>query len=67
MKSRKVTWTSAAYRDHSCSENSCIVTFDVGYRVIKPVPGLDKWDGTSVINETWINTGGEWWYINKKK
>lgn len=67
MRSRKVRWTSAEYRKHDCTENSCSVTFDVGYRVIKPVPGLDKWDGSSLIDETWINTGGEWWFIEKKK
>lgn len=67
IRSRKVRWTSAEYKEHSCTENSCKLTFDVGYRVLKPVPGLDKWDGTNLIEETWINTGGEWWYMDKKK
>jgi hypothetical protein len=67
IQSRKVIWTSAEYRDHSCEENSCTVTFNVGYRVYKPAPGMDKWDGKSLHHETWIKTGGNWWFVDKKK
>jgi hypothetical protein len=67
IRMRRVLWTSADYRDHSCEDNRCKVRFDVGYKVHKPVPGLDEWDHTSVIEDTWVKTGGEWWYLPKKQ
>jgi hypothetical protein len=66
IRSRRVIWTSAQYREHSCVENSCTVLFDVGYRVVQPVPGLDKWDGSDELEEKWVKTGGQWWYLPKK-
>lgn len=66
LRMRRVKWTSATYKSHECSENRCIVTFDVGYSVKSPVPGLDQFDGSSVIEDTWIKTNGEWWYIPPK-
>lgn len=67
IRMRRVHWTSAQYKEHSCLENTCTVLFDVGFTVRKPVPGLDKWDGSQVIEEKWIKTGGQWWFLPAKK
>jgi len=66
MRLRKVTWTGATYRAHECQEDRCTVTFIVDYRVRKAVPGLDEYDGKSEDDETWVKTGGEWWYVPNK-
>ena len=66
IKSRRVLWTSAQYKEHNCLENSCTVLFDIGFRVNMPAPGLDKWDGSDVIKEKWVKTNGQWWYLPKK-
>ena len=66
FRTRRVYWTSAEYREHSCEGDRCSVWFDVDYRVQKPVPGLDSFDGSILIEDTWVKTGGEWWYLPKK-
>jgi hypothetical protein len=66
LRSRRVTWKSASYREHRCEDKVCTVTFDVEFVAPRPVPGLEKWDGTSAIDDTWIQTSGEWWYVPPK-
>ncbi|NNL04698.1 MAG: hypothetical protein HKO85_05365 [Xanthomonadales bacterium] len=66
MRTRKVTYISAEYMDHSCEERRCIVRFRLGFRVFAPVPGMTKYDGMQVVEDTWIKTSGEWWYLPKK-
>jgi len=66
MRLRKVAWTGATYREHQCSDDRCTVTFVVDYRVRNPVPGLNEFDGKSEDRETWVKTGGEWWYVPNK-
>ncbi len=67
LRMLRVKWTSAKYREHECSENRCTVTFTVTYQVSKPVPGLDSYEGQSVIPGTWIKSGGEWWFVPPEK
>ena len=66
IRSRRVRWTSAEYMEHSCLENSCTVIFNVGFTVNKPVPGMKKFDGSNTVEEKWVKTEGQWWYLPKK-
>jgi hypothetical protein len=66
MRSRRVRWTSAQYKEHSCLENSCTVIFDMGFTVYRPVPGMNKWDGSDRVEEKWVKTDGQWWFLPKK-
>lgn len=66
VRLRKVTYTSAEYLDHQCEQSRCTVRFTVGFRVIAPVPGMTRYDGKQVIEDTWIRTSGEWWYLPDK-
>jgi len=66
-QSRRVHWTSAEYKEHNCLENTCTVLFDMRYTINKPVPGLDKWDGTDIIAEKGVRTDGQWWFLPKNK
>lgn len=66
IRGRRVRWTTAEYKEHDCAENSCTVTFDVGFTVPKPAPGLDKWEGEQEIVEKWVKTDGRWWYLPQK-
>jgi hypothetical protein len=65
-RARKVGYESAAYKEHSCEENRCSVSFEVVFKVNRPVPGLDVWEGRQVVEDTWIRTDGEWWYLPEK-
>jgi len=66
LRLQRVKWTSAKYRDHTCAEEVCTVRVDIGYRVGAPVPGVDVWNGIDLVEEQWVKTGGEWWYVPRK-
>lgn len=63
MRLRKVQYREAEYAEHACEGDRCDLKFNVKYRIASPVPGLDKWEGNTIIDETWIRTGDEWWYL----
>lgn len=65
MKTRKVRWTSATYKSHECDENRCLVNFDVGFMIGTPVPGLSVYEGSQAVEDRWIRTDGQWWYVPK--
>lgn len=67
MRTRPVRWTSAAYKDHSCEGSRCIVRFDIGFQVPRPVPGMKVWNGQDVVEDTWVQTEGQWWYLPVKQ
>jgi hypothetical protein len=62
-RTRRISYTSAEYLSHECEESRCVVTFRLGYRVPAPVPGVSYFDGSSKVEDTWIKTRGEWWYL----
>ncbi len=66
IRSQRVQWVSAEYQDHSCVERVCSVDFRVGFKVIKPVKGMQVWESSSLIDEKWVKTEGQWWYLPKK-
>jgi len=66
LRLQRIRWTNAKYRDHSCTGDSCTVRVDLTYKVSSPVPGVDSWNGFDLIEEQWVRTGGEWWYIPPK-
>lgn len=66
LRSRRVQYTSADYKDHSCQEAACTVSMSVGYKVVRPVAGLSEWNGKSVVEEQWVFSKGEWWFLPEK-
>jgi hypothetical protein len=66
VRLQRVRWTGAKYRDHSCTGDVCTVRIDLTYQVGAPVPGVNTWAGFDLIEEQWLKTGGEWWYIPPK-
>lgn len=63
MRLRKVQFRDARYAEHACDGDRCNLKIEVKYHVASPVPGLDKWDSKTTIDETWIRTQDEWWYL----
>jgi len=63
LRTKRVQWTSAEYIDQECDADRCLVNFRVGFRVNRPVPGLEVFDSKSIVQDTWIKTGGEWWFV----
>jgi len=66
LRTKRVNWTAAKYREHQCQGEVCTVTFDIEYTAPRPVPGAGKWDGRSSVEETWIQASGQWWYVPPK-
>ena len=62
---RRVHYTSANYLEHSCEASRCLLKFKVGFKVNNPVPGASVFESASTIEDTWIKTDGQWWYLPK--
>ena len=65
-RTRRVQFTSADYVGHECEESRCKVTFDAGFKVERPVPGMDVFNGQQTVVENWIEVDGNWWFVPKK-
>jgi hypothetical protein len=66
VRTRRVRWVSAEYMDHSCEESACTVKFKIGFKVARPVLGMPEWKGYDTVDEKWVKTKGQWWYLPKK-
>ena len=63
FQSRRVAYTSAQYQSHECEKDVCTVKVKLGYRVQRPAPGLKEWESRSFVEESWIRSDGEWWFL----
>ena len=63
MRTRRVGWTSSEYLGHSCEENRCKVRFKLGFRVRGALPGVPVISSFQQVEDTWIRTRGQWWYL----
>ena len=66
LRTRRVAYTSAEYVSHECEEARCKIKFLVGFRVPAPVPGMTVFDSTQQLEDSWVRTNGEWWYLPEK-
>lgn len=62
---RKVQFRDAEYLEHECEAESCTLKFNVKYHISSPVPGVDTWESKTVLDEKWVRTQGQWWYLPK--
>ena len=65
-RTRKVRYSSVTYTEHACEDTRCTVSFDVVFKVNRPVPGMEVWESRSRIDDTWVLTDGQWWYLPEK-
>lgn len=65
MKQRPVRWTSAEVLGSACEDDRCQVLVEVSYTVPNAPNGLNTVSPTSEVDETWIRTGGQWWYVQE--
>jgi len=66
VRSRRVQYTAAEYQEHRCEDAACTVKISVDYRVVRPVAGVPEWKSSSVIEERWVYSDGEWWFLPQK-
>jgi len=67
LRMQRVQWTSADYVSHDCAENRCVIRFNVGFSVKKPVPGMDVFKSSNLVEDIWVLSKGEWWFVPQKK
>lgn len=60
---KKVAWTSAKYVESTCQETVCLVKFNVGYTVSGAIPGVKSYNGTQIIEESWVLIDGQWYLV----
>jgi hypothetical protein len=66
VRSRRVSYTGAEYREHRCEDAACTVNISVEYTVVRPAAGIPEWQSTSMVQERWIYSEGEWWFLPEK-
>jgi len=66
VRARRVQYLSAEYKAHICEEAVCTVQMSVGYKVLRPVAGLPEWKSASLVEERWIMSDGQWWFLPEK-
>lgn len=67
LRMRRVNWTSATYKEHSCENKTCDVKFMVGYKIVRALPGVPTFESQSIVDERWIQIDGQWWYLPQKQ
>ncbi len=63
LRLRRISIESAEVEESSCEANACTVQARVEYLVVSPVPGIDEWKSKRLVEERWIRTKDEWWYL----
>jgi hypothetical protein len=60
---KQVRWTGADYIGESCEETVCKVQISIDYAVYGALPGVRSFEDTQVIEESWIYTDGDWYFV----
>jgi hypothetical protein len=63
LRLRRIRISTAEVVESSCEANACTVQTRVGYKIASPVPGIDEWDSKRLIEERWVRTKDEWWFL----
>ncbi len=63
MRSKRVGWISSEVQESSCQADVCTVVALVGYQVVGAVPGVSKFHSKAKVNERWVHTEGQWWFL----
>ena len=60
---QKIRWTGAEYSSHVCEETTCNVRVTMDFSVYGALPGVKSFEGTQVVEETWVQVGGQWYFV----
>lgn len=63
LLTQKVQWTGATASEGDCSEDVCNVRISINFAVYGAVPGMSQFNSKSSATESWVKTGGQWYYI----
>jgi hypothetical protein len=60
---QNVKWTSAEYMQSECEESTCVVRVTIGYTIYGALRGVKSFDGTQILEESWVLAGGQWYFV----
>lgn len=63
LGSMRVKWTDAQVKESNCSESSCKIQISVDYVAYGAVPGVQAFPSTTLVEEDWVQAGGEWYLL----
>jgi hypothetical protein len=67
MVNRQVNWSAARGKAVECeSEEKCLVKIDIDYSLVGGMRGVPEVAATRNQTETWLNLGGEWYFLPDK-
>ena len=62
----RVRWTGARYNRSECTETTCKVTISLDYALYGGLPGVESFEGTQTIYESWVRVNGKWYFVPSK-
>ena len=62
----KVKWTGARYIESDCTETTCKVKISLDYALYGVLPGVNSFEGTQTVEESWVLTEGIWYFVPDK-
>ena len=65
MNTRPVQWKSARFDGKQCEAQRCTVRVEVAYSLVIPGMGGKPAEASSIQQETWIFTNGDWYFLPK--
>lgn len=63
MRSLPMKWVSAEVVDFSCAAESCDVTVEATYELVRGPSQLRGMEMTRTMEENWVLSEGAWWYV----
>ena len=62
----KVKWTGARYIESDCTETTCKVKISLDYALYGVLPGVNSFNSTQTVDESWVLTEGIWYFVPDK-
>lgn len=62
----RVKWTGAKFIESDCTETTCKVKISLDYALYGVLPGVNSFEGTQTVEESWVLTEGIWYFVPDK-
>ena len=63
---KRIKWNEASYVESDCTETTCKVKISINYTMYGGVPGVQSFEGTQTITESWVLIDDVWYLIPKQ-
>jgi len=63
---KKLKWNNASFVESDCAETSCKVKISLDYTMYGGVPGVQSFEGTQAVTESWVLIDRVWYLVPKQ-